>query len=312
MADSPKLLLEPTCPAGCDPDLGRLAAVLAAAAGARWLALEIRHEGWEETFSCVIGEPEGEGTRITIAPEGRWTAAIRIDGTAVAGDGFRAAAELVLEREMMVRKLRRQVDLLRGALDTTSAAVLLFDLGGNIVYANPPADALLARQTEKDLLVVERGQASRRLLAVLCEWVDAISGSEPRATPRNEVVTLSDGSVLACEVLRVAAGDSAESGVVVLLQPVAAAPDVRIGFLAGTFGFTRREREVLQHLASGMTTAEIADHMCISQHTVKDHLKSLYRKTGTCSRSALLSLLSHGSQAGPQENGRERMDTRVQ
>ena len=37
---------------------------------------------------------------------------------------------------------------------------------------------------------------------------------------------------------------------------------------------------------------DMADRLAISEHTVRDHLKRLYRKTGTRSRSELLSILS--------------------
>ena len=39
-----------------------------------------------------------------------------------------------------------------------------------------------------------------------------------------------------------------------------------------------RERDVLQHLGEGLSNAEIADALCISQETVKSHVKSLLNK----------------------------------
>lgn len=41
---------------------------------------------------------------------------------------------------------------------------------------------------------------------------------------------------------------------------------------------TRREEEVLQLIADGCSTAEVADQMYISQKTVKNHLASIYQK----------------------------------
>jgi LuxR family transcriptional regulator of csgAB operon len=41
---------------------------------------------------------------------------------------------------------------------------------------------------------------------------------------------------------------------------------------------TTREKEILLLLASGASNEEIADQLCISYHTVKTHLTSIYKK----------------------------------
>ena len=50
-------------------------------------------------------------------------------------------------------------------------------------------------------------------------------------------------------------------------------------------------------LEKGLTTGEIAETLGISPHTVRDHLKHLYRKTGTKGRSELLGLISRATRA---------------
>jgi len=49
---------------------------------------------------------------------------------------------------------------------------------------------------------------------------------------------------------------------------------------------TRREVEVLQLVAQGLTDTQIAEHLVISSHTIHAHLKSIYSKIGVTSRSA--------------------------
>ena len=46
-----------------------------------------------------------------------------------------------------------------------------------------------------------------------------------------------------------------------------------------------REREVLGHLARGLTNVEIAEALQISPHTVKTHVISLFNKFGTTKRT---------------------------
>jgi len=48
---------------------------------------------------------------------------------------------------------------------------------------------------------------------------------------------------------------------------------------------TRREREVLQHLAEGLHNRAIAEALGISDHTVKFHLASIFGKLGVGTRT---------------------------
>ncbi|MCP4577582.1 MAG: response regulator transcription factor [Deltaproteobacteria bacterium] len=46
-----------------------------------------------------------------------------------------------------------------------------------------------------------------------------------------------------------------------------------------------RELEVLNHLVEGFTDRKISEALCISEHTVRSHLKSIYRQLRVSSRS---------------------------
>lgn len=47
---------------------------------------------------------------------------------------------------------------------------------------------------------------------------------------------------------------------------------------------TKRETQILAELARGNTYKEVADNICISPHTVADHVKAIYRKMQVNSR----------------------------
>ena len=51
---------------------------------------------------------------------------------------------------------------------------------------------------------------------------------------------------------------------------------------------TERERAVLEMLARGATNREIAAALSLSEHTIKDHLSSVYRKLNARNRAAAI------------------------
>lgn len=287
------VLLEPPCPDREDPYVLELLHRLMAVAGAPWIMVELRRDGHPKVCRYAAGEPSGPSRELDADSPGLFRLKVRLPAGAEATTAVRELARYLFELCMEGRRLQRLVSLFQGALDGTASSVLLFDPEGHIVYANPPADTLLSRQTEDELTVLEPGRPSRPLLAVLVNWIEELIGAGPERRRRSTVVSLSDGTAMACELLRIDDEERALHGVVALLQPLAMVPDACLSLIAATYRLTPREHELLHHLASGLGTAEVAREMGISLHTVRDHIKNLYRKTGTRSRSELVGLLSH-------------------
>jgi DNA-binding NarL/FixJ family response regulator len=68
--------------------------------------------------------------------------------------------------------------------------------------------------------------------------------------------------------------------------------DEAAGFVAD---LTPREFEVLRCLVSGMTRAEVAQHLFVSMNTVRTHVQSLLRRSDQHSALALVAFArSHG------------------
>jgi LuxR family maltose regulon positive regulatory protein len=56
---------------------------------------------------------------------------------------------------------------------------------------------------------------------------------------------------------------------------------------------TERELEVLRFMSGWLTTSEIADEMFLSINTIKSHMKSIYQKLGTNSKSETMRIAYH-------------------
>jgi DNA-binding CsgD family transcriptional regulator len=88
-------------------------------------------------------------------------------------------------------------------------------------------------------------------------------------------------------VLHGAALVSSESHrVAVIVEP---AHPARIApLLMSAYGLTEREQEVTRLVLQGNSTAEIAERLVVSAHTVQQHLKSVFNRTGVRSRRDLV------------------------
>ena len=61
--------------------------------------------------------------------------------------------------------------------------------------------------------------------------------------------------------------------------------------------WTPRERQVIQLLVDGLDTRAVTRALLISQHTVQDHLKSIFARSGVHSRRQLVAMFT-GAVAG--------------
>ena len=116
--------------------------------------------------------------------------------------------------------------------------------------------------------------------------LQALEWDSPRssAMPRSRLRTAS-GRWLVVHASRLG-GEDQEKRIAVIIelaQPVEIAP-----LIAAAYGLSDRERQVLQQVVVGLSTAAIAEALHISANTVQDHLKAIFDKVGVRSRRELV------------------------
>jgi DNA-binding CsgD family transcriptional regulator len=57
------------------------------------------------------------------------------------------------------------------------------------------------------------------------------------------------------------------------------------------YGLTKAEQTVTRLVCRGLSTRELSEALHITQHTVQDHLKSIFDKTGVHSRRELVATI---------------------
>jgi DNA-binding CsgD family transcriptional regulator len=127
---------------------------------------------------------------------------------------------------------------------------------------------------------------------VAAQLIAAEEGVDPN--PASTRTHLADGFWLTLRAARLAAGEpgpgSAGSGpapLVVTIEEASAAE--RLEIFGRAFGLSAREYELVGLLATGRDTRGMARQMSLSEHTIQDHLKSIFAKTGASDRVTLLS-----------------------
>lgn len=80
--------------------------------------------------------------------------------------------------------------------------------------------------------------------------------------------------------------------IAVIVEPVRGA---RVStLLMSAYGLTDRERDITRAVLQGASTDEIAEQLVVSAHTVQQHLKSIFDKTGVRSRRELVGKVFFG------------------
>jgi DNA-binding CsgD family transcriptional regulator len=168
------------------------------------------------------------------------------------------------------------------ALDAPGPAVLLLSPDLSVLGLTPQTEGYL-----RALLPPSQGNApipaaAYNVAAQLLAVESLVDTNSPSAR-----VHVADGLWVTLRAARIGpAADANHRDIAVSIELTT--PADRTTLFSKAFGFSQREDELLHHLVEGADTRELASRMFLSEHTVQDHLKSIFDKAAVRSRRSLV------------------------
>lgn len=223
----------------------------------------------------------------------------------VASDLARRALLRSVQRHKHSQSLKIDAQNKRGAeaqavLNLFPIAVIITSEDGTVLLANQKAQILME---QKDALFVDpkkrlrlTNQTQNALLyQTIANAHRGVDADCALAAPRR-----SDDSPLSVMVVPVGdsrqrrSSDPKRSGVTLFITDPKVPIDIAPATLEGLYGFTAAEARLVINLVGGHTLEEIAAASGTSTHTLRNHLKSAFRKTETNRQAELVKLVLTG------------------
>jgi DNA-binding CsgD family transcriptional regulator len=131
-------------------------------------------------------------------------------------------------------------------------------------------------------------QPVRVLLKALDQTLSPKTEADALRVPRISVQTPSGRWLSLMADRAVALADSSPL-TMVLIEPLG--PRETTWLRSSAYDLTRREQEVVELVARGLSTREMAAALCVTEYTVQEHLSHVFDKVGVRSRRSLLKRL---------------------
>ncbi|MFV2172600.1 LuxR C-terminal-related transcriptional regulator [Actinomadura sp. LOL_016] len=166
--------------------------------------------------------------------------------------------------------------------------LVLFDPSGTPLSINDEARHHLARVPAGPSAPSPLGPPLPIWLVGTAAQARAVASGRDRGTARVRVRTR-DGRWLVCHATCTEGPGGAPGPTAVVVQSAAGADLAPL--IADAYGLSVRELEITELIARGLSTGDIAAELVISPHTVRDHVKTIFGKTGASSRGELVARL---------------------
>ncbi|HBP87435.1 MAG TPA: hypothetical protein DD706_07045 [Nitrospiraceae bacterium] len=170
--------------------------------------------------------------------------------------------------------------------------VLLFSGSGDVLFMNSEADVLI-RQMKAD---PEGAEGTGELPAVVLELCGSLrtllNNPENQMPEGQHELRRVTGDVNAPVLLRgfplAAPIEKDEASMLIIMEKIGRERRAVTDQAKEQYRLTGREVEIVKYISEGWTNKEIARHLKISEHTVKEHVRHLLKKTKTTTRTGIL------------------------
>jgi two-component system nitrate/nitrite response regulator NarL len=226
--------------------------------------------------------PEVSHLRVLISDGTRMSC--QLLGSALARHGINVVGSTSNSREFLAAASRQEIDVAVIGLTVDGEIYKGFDLLKALHALRPATNVLMLLDSPQREVVVEAFRAGAR--GVFCKE-DSLDGLWKC------LECIHEGQIWA---------NREQLGFA--LDALASTPSIRTVATRSLEVLSKRERDVVQCLAEGLTNREIAKRLRLSHHTIKNYLFRIFDKVGVSSRVELLFLsLSHPvpTHVAPQE-----------
>lgn len=188
-----------------------------------------------------------------------------------------------------VRDHARRRDRARASTADHGPGLMLFGPDGSLVSINDDALAWLDELDDRSADTAEFGL--RLPMVVLSAAIRARAIAERRdpGIARARIRCAATGRWLICHASTLRDPDGGMGTTALVIEPAQASEIAPI--ITEAYELTQREQQITELIAQGYGTAEIANRLFLSPHTVRDHVKAIFDKVSVSSRGELVAKL---------------------
>jgi DNA-binding CsgD family transcriptional regulator len=203
----------------------------------------------------------------------------------------------IFETADKLGKANEKITLLEEWMESYTEGIILIDAQRKPLFLNSKANLFCTSifgQNEKFARLTNTENTLPELLIQDCEELERMqtSGISP-SSHINRIINTGDQRIYFAQYFLVfsPSPETKSYRFVVFLSEVSKSSDLTRASSVLEHNLSKREEDIAQYVAMGLSNKQIADKLNISPFTVQNHLKNIFGKTGLDSRTKLANLI---------------------